>query len=214
MSPSDLSEPGPLILALDTTAAHCAAALVSGDRALAARTELMDRGQAERLMPLAEALLAEAGAGWGDLDAVAVCTGPGNFTGIRIAVAAARGIALGLGRPAIGVTRLEALAEGVAGGCLVTLDAGRGAAWVQAFRDGAALGPAEMAQAARLPEIAPDLPRVGWAAGADQRADPAAIARIARGRIGRAGPPPAPLYLRHADAAPPSEAPPRLLDDA
>ncbi len=174
----------------------------------------MDRGQAERLMPLAEALLAEAGAGWRDVGAVAVCTGPGNFTGIRIAVAAARGIALGLGRPAIGVTRLEALAEGVAGECLVTLDAGRGAAWVQAFRDGAALGPAEMAEAARLPEIAPDLPRAGWAAGADQRADPAAIARIARGRIGRPGPPPAPLYLRHADAAPPSEAPPRLLDDA
>ena len=174
----------------------------------------MDRGQAERLMPLAEALLAEAGAGWGDVGAVAVCTGPGNFTGIRIAVAAARGIALGLGRPAIGVTRLEALAWGTMGARLVTIDAGRGAVWAQAFAEGAATGPAALVDATRLAEIAPEATRAGWAAGETQLADPATIARIAAGRLEAPGALPAPLYLRHADAAPPSEAAPRILDEA
>ena len=70
----------------------------------------MEKGQAERLMPLISELLAEAGVVLADVTAIAVGTGPGNFTGVRIAVAAARGLALGLGVPAIGVTRLEALA--------------------------------------------------------------------------------------------------------
>ena len=103
------SEP-PLILAFDTSAARCAAALVSGGRVLAARDEAMDRGQAERLLPMLEAMLAEAGVGWAALDGLAVCTGPGNFTGLRIAVAAVRGLALALGVPAVGVTAFEALA--------------------------------------------------------------------------------------------------------
>ena len=58
-------------------------------------------------MPLLEDVLAEAGIGWRDLAAIGVGTGPGNFTGVRISVAAARGLALGLGIPAIGVTRLR-----------------------------------------------------------------------------------------------------------
>src|SRR6056297_2365432 len=77
------------ILAFDTSAAHCAAAIVSGDTILARRDEEMARGQAERLMPLLAELLAEAGLAWSDLAALGVGTGPGNFTGIRIAVAAA-----------------------------------------------------------------------------------------------------------------------------
>ena len=59
----------------------------------------MARGQAERLVPMLEEMLAEAGLGWRDLDALGVCTGPGNFTGIRISVSAARGLALALDVP-------------------------------------------------------------------------------------------------------------------
>lgn len=104
----------PLILGFDTSAAHCAAALLSGDRLLEERLEPMASGQSERLIPLLEEMLARVGVHWHDLSAIGVGTGPGNFTGIRIAVSAARGIALGLGIPAIGVTGFEALAEAAA----------------------------------------------------------------------------------------------------
>ena len=78
---------------------------------LAARSEPMGKGQAERLAPLIQEVLAEAGVAPKALAAVAVCTGPGNFTGVRIGVAAARGLALAIGRPAVGAPRLQALAE-------------------------------------------------------------------------------------------------------
>ena len=103
--------PDPLrVLGFDTSAAHCAAAVVCGDRVLAERAEPMTKGQAERLFPLLEELLAEAGLAWSDLDAIGVGVGPGNFTGVRISVAAARGLALSLGIPAIGVSATEAAA--------------------------------------------------------------------------------------------------------
>jgi tRNA threonylcarbamoyladenosine biosynthesis protein TsaB len=193
------SEP-PLILAFDTSAARCAAALVSGGRVIGTRDEAMDRGQAERLMPMLEALLAEASLGWSDLGGVAVCTGPGNFTGVRIAVAAGRGLALALGVPVVGVTAFEALAAGSGPSRVAVLDR-RGMVFVQDFHDGVALGPAGPGDdPAALPEAA-------------LRVDCARVARIAAGRLG-AAPPAAPLYLRPADALPPSEAPPALLDGA
>jgi tRNA threonylcarbamoyladenosine biosynthesis protein TsaB len=68
----------------------------------------MARGQSERLVPMLEDLLAEGGVAWRDLDAIGVGIGPGNFTGIRIAVATARGLALGLRVPAVGVTGFDA----------------------------------------------------------------------------------------------------------
>ena len=77
----------PLILAFDTSAAHCAAALLSGDRIIESAREEMAKGQAERLMGLCAELLNVAGAAYGDLSAVGVGIGPGNFTGIRISVA-------------------------------------------------------------------------------------------------------------------------------
>ena len=121
------------ILAFDTSAAHCAAALLLPDRVIL-RDEPMEKGQAERLVPLLEELLAEGGIGWADLKALAVGTGPGNFTGVRIAVAAARGLALGLKIPAIGVTRLEALAHGLPRPLVVIEDAKRGLADIEAGR--------------------------------------------------------------------------------
>ena len=122
-----------MILAFDTSAAHCAAALLIGDRIVASAFEPMEKGQAERLLPLLQEVLAEAGLGWRDLTALAVGTGPGNFTGVRIAVAAARGLALGLGIPAVGITRLEALAFGLPRPITVVEDARRCEVYVQGF---------------------------------------------------------------------------------
>ena len=94
-----------MILAIDTSAGQCAVAL-DGVR----RCERMTRGHAERLFPMIGEAMAGAGADWQAITRIAVCTGPGSFTGIRVGVAAARGLALSLGVPAIGVTRFEALA--------------------------------------------------------------------------------------------------------
>src|SRR5690606_26360341 len=122
---------GPLILAFDTSAAHCAAALVSGDRVLAARAEEMGRGQAERLMPMLEEILAAEGAVWRDLAALVVVIGPGTVTGVRVSVAAARGIALGLGIPAGGVTGFDACAHGEPRPLWVAIEAARGMVYLQ-----------------------------------------------------------------------------------
>ncbi len=151
----------------------------------------MQRGHAEALFPMIEALLADAGASYGDLTRIAICTGPGSFTGLRVGVAAARGLALGLGIPAIGVTRFQALAEGRA---TVRLPGRGGTIYVQEFSDG----------------VPTTDPRMEEGEAEDLLADPVVIARMAAGMedTGR----PAPLYLRGADADPPREAPPRLLD--
>lgn len=197
------------ILAFDTSAAHCAAALLLPDRVIL-RHEAMEKGQAERLVPLLEEVLAEGGLVWSDLKALAVGVGPGNFTGVRIAVAAARGLALGLGIPAVGVTRLEALAFGLPLPLTVVEDARRGEVYVQEFADTGA-GVARLAQAGEV--VAG--PVTGSGAGPDA-VEPAmplveAIARIGAERAITPQPRPAPFYLRGADAAPPSDPPPVIL---
>ena len=199
--------PPETLLAFDTSAAHCAAALLSGGRVWL-RQEPMDKGQAERLMPLLEELLAEAGIDWSDLAGIAVGTGPGNFTGVRISVAAARGLALGLGIPAIGVTRLEALAHGLPRPLTVIEDARRGEAYVQEFAG--KTGPAHLAP---LPVMATGAVTGSAAPEGLPAAMPLAqaIAEIALSRLGTPQPRPAPFYLRGADAAPPSDPPPVIL---
>lgn len=196
-----------IILAFDTSAAHCAAALLWGDRVWL-KTEAMEKGQAERLMPLISELLAEAGVVLADVSAIAVGTGPGNFTGVRIAVAAARGLALGLGVPAIGVTRLEALAHGLLRPVTVIEDARRGEVYVQRF-DMIGPGEARIVAAAALGEIEG---AVAGRGGLHSLPIAEAIARIAAARVGTVQPRPAPFYLRGADAAPPSDPPPVILD--
>ncbi|WP_128254598.1 tRNA (adenosine(37)-N6)-threonylcarbamoyltransferase complex dimerization subunit type 1 TsaB [Falsirhodobacter deserti] len=188
--------PDALILAFDTSAAHCAAALLSGDIVLAQAEEAMAKGQAERLLPLLEDVLAAGGKTWGDLDALAVGTGPGNFTGIRIAVAAARGLALGLNIPAIGVSTLEARAHGLPRPLVVAEPAPRGMFHVQTF------GPDSPAC---LTDTVPEGPRP---APLYPLAEAIARVALAQGPQGR----PSPFYLRGADAAPPSDPPPVILD--
>jgi tRNA threonylcarbamoyladenosine biosynthesis protein TsaB len=136
----------PRILSFDTSGPHCAAALMIGGQIVALDYEEMGRGQAERLFPMLEEILKEAGAVWEELDAIAVGTGPGNFTGIRIAVSAARGLALSLGIPAIGVTGFEALRgsrfHGDPAKMIVSLPASRRGADIvlQYFENGEAVG--------------------------------------------------------------------------
>jgi tRNA threonylcarbamoyl adenosine modification protein YeaZ len=205
------------ILGFDTSAAHCAAALLSGGRIVASRLEPMEKGQAERLLPLLAELLAEAGLGWPDLTAIGVGTGPGNFTGIRISVATARGLALGLGIPAIGITRLEALAHGLPRPLRVVEDARRGAVYVQDFAPEGAEAPARLMTLEEVQGL-PPRPTAGSGAallGSEPLLSPPiaeATAWLAAMHAGSVQPRPAPFYLRSADAAPPSDPPPVILD--
>jgi tRNA threonylcarbamoyladenosine biosynthesis protein TsaB len=209
----------PLVLAFDTSAAHCAAALLEGNRLLASREEPMATGQAERLLPMLEEVLREGAAAWSDLSALGVGTGPGNFTGVRIAVAAARGLALGLRVPAIGVTVFEALAWGF-DAALTARDARLGQVHLQAFGP-AAFGPRTQPLDALLPPL-PGIPvlgdfaevladRTGGTAASAKAPLAEAIARLALARRLQANPRPAPLYLRAPDAAPPRDPAPAIL---
>ena len=158
------------------------------------KVEEMAKGQAERLVPMLTNLLAEAGLSWPQIGLIAVGTGPGNFTGVRIAVALARGLALGLGVPAVGVTRFAAAGADRT----VTIPAPRGQVYLK--RPG---------QVAEITESAPE--------GAVNLAEMpvadlvAAIARVGRDLAIRPQPRPAPFYLRGADAAPASDPPPVIL---
>lgn len=189
------------ILAFDTASAHCAACLIAGDRVVV-RVDPMAKGQAEHLMPMLEEVLAEAGLTWADLDAIGVGTGPGNFTGIRISVSAARGLALGLNIPAAGVTHLEAQVHGQTRPVTAQVAAPRGQVYLQDFANeigAAALVPADDTRAITAPAIvSPDLLIRH-------------IAEIAQDRAAGSPDRPAPYYVRAADAAPPRDKAPVLL---
>ncbi len=97
-----------LILAINTALAACDLAVLREGAVLSERQETMARGQDGRLPILTQNVLEEAGVSLAELDRIAIVTGPGSFTGIRIGVAFARGLALALDIPAIGMTSLEA----------------------------------------------------------------------------------------------------------
>jgi len=100
-----------LILGLDAALARASVALLRDDAVVAERTAVGGRGQAAALAPMVAAVLAEAGVIAPDLDAIAVTIGPGSFTGLRAALSLAHGLVLATGRPLVGVTVAEALAE-------------------------------------------------------------------------------------------------------
>lgn len=130
-----------IVLALDTCLNACSAALVKDGEPLAAASEPMARGHQERLAPMIEAMMRDVGAGFEVVDRIAVTLGPGSFTGLRVGVAFAKGLALALDRPLAGVGALEALAasaprEGLA---LAVVDARRAQAYWQPFLAGAPL---------------------------------------------------------------------------
>ena len=101
------------LLALDSAGAACSAAVWADGGLAARRFEAMARGQSEHLLPMIEAVMAEAGLDYPALAAIAVTRGPGGFTGVRIGLAAARGLALACGAPLVGLTNFEAVVCGV-----------------------------------------------------------------------------------------------------
>jgi tRNA threonylcarbamoyladenosine biosynthesis protein TsaB len=104
-----------LILAIDTALDACAAAVLDTEagRLIAQESQAMKRGHAEALMPLIGRVIKEAGVAFAALDRIAVTTGPGSFTGLRVGLSAARGIALAASKPVVGLTTLTAYAAPV-----------------------------------------------------------------------------------------------------
>lgn len=102
------------ILALDTSMGACSAAVLrtnGGARGLFARQEEMARGHAEALMPMVAEVMQQAGLAFPDLDLIAATVGPGSFTGVRIAIAAARGLVLAIGAKLYGTDSLTVMAK-------------------------------------------------------------------------------------------------------
>lgn len=218
------------ILALDTSMNACSVAVLREDTPLAGRFAPMDRGHAEALFPMIQAVLAEAGLSFSDITKIAVTTGPGSFTGVRVGIAAARAIALALSVPAIGVCSLEVMAYGCcrllpeaerAGGFAVAHDARRGEVYAQSFaREGMPLTAPSLLNVHHVTEgLAPAI-SLAVGSGAEIVAREAQLhgspirtalpdllpnatdlAHIAAKRKPHYDPP-APLYLRQPDAKP------------
>ncbi len=214
-----------IVLGIDTSLPACSVAVLDRDHdlVLAAESEPMPVGHAEMLMPMVERCLNEAGIQLVDIDLFAATVGPGSFTGVRVGVATIRGFALATGRPAVGVTTLQALAETAREAATieqpfaVAIDARRDEIYLQCFAaDGAVLSdPAVL----RLDEAVAALPAgvsAVFGSGARLLADRAgterplavigeAVAPSARSVAACArpdGPVPRPFYLRAPDAKP------------
>jgi tRNA threonylcarbamoyladenosine biosynthesis protein TsaB len=121
------------LLAFETATEACSVALFV-DGAVRERFELAPRRHAELALPWAEALLAEAGIARSQLDAVAAGRGPGAFTGVRLAISIAQGIALALDRPVVPVSTLATLAMQSEGDAIAAIDARMGEVYLGAFR--------------------------------------------------------------------------------
>ena len=151
-----------ITLALDTCLGACSAAVIDDGHVVASRSEPMTRGHQERLGPLVRELMMGAGLAFPAIERIGVTVGPGSFTGLRVGLAFAKGLALALGRPCVGVGSLEALAASIDrnGSAAAVIDAGRGAVFLQLFENGAGLTAPDSVDlgvaAARLVEVFAD----------------------------------------------------------
>jgi tRNA threonylcarbamoyladenosine biosynthesis protein TsaB len=219
------------VLAIDTALAACSAAILDThgghDGGIVASESLpMVRGHAEALIPLLARIAGEARMMFRNFDRVVVTTGPGSFTGLRVGIAAARGIALAIGKPAVGLSTLSAyaapyLADDENTPVVVAIDARHDHVYLEVFGPGGrtVVAPrlASLADAARAAALAPAR-IVGSAAPAVANAlvamNAASVLVDPRGapdidwvaRMGAAIPdgqaPPKPQYLRAPDAQP------------
>jgi tRNA threonylcarbamoyl adenosine modification protein YeaZ len=212
------------VLAIDTALEACSAAVLDTEGKLVVRSLPMARGHAEALMPLIAETMSAAGTEFADLDRIAVTIGPGSFTGVRVGVAAARGIALAADKPAVGLTTLAALAAPLfdvddSKALLAVIDARHDQVYMQLFGLGGRtliaprLAPvrdavrAAMASPTRIVGNAARLIESAWPA--HERRPPQVVAVRAPdiGWVARLGAVSAedsaavkPLYLREADA--------------
>lgn len=222
------------ILAFDTCLGACSVAvgLHAGGalEKVEALYEEMATGQAERLMPMIDTAMRTAGIGFGDLDRIAVTTGPGTFTGTRIGIAAARALALATATGVTGISTLQLMAE-EAGHALnrtrqgrpiaVTVDAHRGQIYAQVFAaDGSPETPPQLFTIERAATLAAERPIIFVGSGAAAVTAAAAVAGYAaEAALPHLQPnaaflllaalkhapqdaPLRPLYLRPADAKP------------
>jgi tRNA threonylcarbamoyladenosine biosynthesis protein TsaB len=215
------------VLAIDCALGACAAAVLDSDSGsiIASETRAMVRGHAEALMPLIARVMSNAEIEFRELDRIAVTVGPGSFTGLRVGISAARGIALAAAKPAIGVTTLAGLAaphiaDDDTTPVVAAIDARHDHVYLQVFgRGGRTLLPPRIAPLreavraasgpARIVGSAADLIARAWPAGerppakVDQRAAPDIVWIARLGAVSsEAEGPPKPLYLRAPDAQP------------
>src|SRR6185437_5204082 len=216
------------ILAIDTALEACAAAVLDTEqgKVIARESKAMTRGHAEALMPLIERVMVQSGGGFDSLDRFAVTVGPGSFTGLRVGIAAARGLALAAGKPAIGLTTLAAFAAPLIAAddavpVVSAIDARHEHVYIQVFGPGGltllkpqlmSLHDAARAAVGGPPHLigtAAELLARAWPA--DQKPPRSVAAKRAPDiewvvRLGAAAPesvsPPRPLYLRAPDAQP------------
>jgi len=215
------------VLAIDTALAACSVAILDTvyGGIVASESRPMTRGHAEALIPLVQQVMADADLRWPDIDRLAVTTGPGSFTGLRVGIAAARGIALAAEKPIIGISTLAAYAAPHMAAddrypVVAAIDARHGQVYLQVFSPGGrSLSAPRLATLREAAVAAGENPGciVGSAAQAvadalsDADARPAVvdarpapdIAWVARmGAVLPSGPPPKPQYLRAPDAQP------------
>lgn len=209
-----------IVLALDTAGVDCAAAVYDSGRntMLGEASDMIGKGHAEHLMGIVDRALDQAGVALSDVDRLAVTIGPGSFTGIRVGVAAARGFALALNVPAVGITTLAVMAaaqrEKTPGrAVLAAMDAKRDEIYLQSFAaDGSPLDEARAVSTAEAQAFAAgfDGELTGSATpilrpdATGDYANSFPISIVAR--LGAAASPdagkPKPLYLRGPDAKP------------
>lgn len=216
-----------LVMGLDTALQRCSVAILRDGEAVGDQSADMERGHAEALAPMAAATLEEAGVDIADLDRIGVVVGPGGFTGVRVALSFARGLAIGSDVPVVGITSLAALAANIRDADedalrAAAVDARRGQLYGGLYdKDGAARLEPFVARPEQslelLVEKAAGRPvmLIGSGAGllpagpanwvradAPDQIDSKAVARLAALAPAPKGSP-APLYLRPPDAKPP-----------